>query len=102
MNYWLNMKNPHSSLNNFNSCSSSGQHISYSTPFINPPDYKYAILKHYHNKSFEEYCRKILRGRADTNNANLKKIIQYLYENNKYNKKKLNIMKRIFNISFHS
>ena len=102
MNYWLNMNNPHSSLNNFNSCSSSGQHISYSTPFINPPDYKYAILKHYHNKSFEEYCRKILRGRADTNNANLKKIIQYLYENNKYNKKKLNIMKRIFNISFHS
>ena len=45
---------------------------------------------------------KILRGRADTNNANLKKAIQHLFENNKYDIRKLNIMKRIFNISFHS
>ena len=29
-----------------------------------PPDYKFAYLKHYHTKSIEEFCKKIKRGRA--------------------------------------
>ena len=59
------MENPHSSKLRFTSCSSSGKKIKYDSPFNNPPDYTNALLKHYGNKSFEEYCNKLKRGRAD-------------------------------------
>ena len=100
-NYWDNMNNPHSSNNNFISCSSSGKIIESASPFNSPPDYKYAFLKHYEYKSFEEFCIKINKGRSDTDyKLYREKMIQYLYERNKSNKEKINIMKKIFNISF--
>ena len=61
-NYWKNWMNPHSSLNNLTSCSSSGKIVDSNSPFIEPPDYTYAHLKHFGNKSFEEYCYKLKRG----------------------------------------
>jgi hypothetical protein len=63
-NYWNNTKNPHTSQNEFISCSSSGNLIKYDSPFNDPPDYKFAILRHYHTKTIEEFCNKIKRGRA--------------------------------------
>ena len=101
INYWSKMNNPHTSLNNFTSCSSSGKIINYSSPFNIPPDIKYAYLKHYHFKSFEELCIKIKRGDADSFNKNLTNKIIKFYNNNKSNKNKLKIMKKIFNISFN-
>lgn len=97
------MNNPHTSLNNFTSCSISGKLINYSSPYNIPPDYTYGFLKHYFNKSFEEYCLKIQRGRSDTDKSYKiykMELIQKLYENNKHDLKKIYIMKRIFNISF--
>jgi len=100
INYWSVMNNPHSSLNNFKSCSSSGQLIDYSSPYNDPPDYEFAILKHYNYKSFEEYCKKINRGRSDYDSDIYKKeMIINLYKDNINNKNKINIMKNIFNIS---
>ena len=64
-NYWSKWTNPHSSLIKFRSCSSSGEFVNSQTPFIDPPDYKYAFIKHYYKKSFEEFCIKIKRGWPD-------------------------------------
>ena len=64
-NYWENMNNPHTSQLNITSCSTSGKIIQSDSPFNNPPDYSNAKLIHYHYKSFEEYCLKIKRGKAD-------------------------------------
>ena len=98
-NYWLKANNPHTnSFYKFICCTGSGKKIYYKSEFIIPPDIKYAYLKHYHFKSFEEYCYKIKRGKADSFNKRLKFRIIKIYENNKNNVDKLKIMKKIFNI----
>ena len=83
-NYWKNMGNPHTSNNNFISFSSSGKIIS-SNDFYNiPPDYKYALLKHYATKTIEEYCWKLKRGRSDIKlklNKNILKNIFIIFHN---------------------
>ena len=73
INYWSIMLDPHTSLNKYVSCSSSGKIIDYKSSLNDPPDVKFAYLKHYHYKSFEEYCYKLKRGKADSYNKNLKK-----------------------------
>ena len=100
INYWTKMLDPHSSLLKFISCSSSGKIIDYKSSLNDPPDIRYAYLKHYHYKSFEEFCYKLKRGKADSYNKNLKKKIIKFIKKNKHNKKKLNIMKKIFNLEF--
>ena len=62
-NYWLKAQNPHTSINNYTTCSSSGKIINSSLPFNIPIEHKYAYLKHYQIKSFEDFCLKIKRGR---------------------------------------
>ena len=101
-NYWEKMVNPHSSLLNITSCSVSGKIIQSDSPFNDPPDYLNAKLIHYYYKSFEEYCLKIKRGKADIikdNNIILKRY-KHLYSLNKNNVEKLKIIKTIFNDSF--
>jgi L-rhamnose mutarotase len=56
-------------------------------------------LKHYHDKSFEEFCIKIKRGNADSYNLHLNKKLKKIFEKNKKDANKLKIMERIFNIS---
>ncbi len=97
INYWSIAINPHTSLNKFVSCSSSGKIIDYKSPFNNPPDYKYAHINHLHNKSFEEYCLKIKRGRPMPKyKIYKKKMIKQLFKINRNNKIKLKILKKIF------
>ena len=98
-NYWSRWENSHTSIDTFKSCSSSGKRVSGKTAFVNPPDYQNAFLKHYHYKSFEESCLKFKRGWPDSTNKT--KWIYDLFYENKNSKKKLRIMKRIFNISFN-
>ena len=99
MNYWDNAGNPHSSMNKFNSCSSSGKMIDFSSPFNDPPDIKYAFLKHYHYKSFEEFCIKLKRGKPDRDNHDLILQLKSFYQQNKYDLNKLNIMNKVFNLT---
>ena len=102
-NYWSNTINPHTSQNNFTTCSSSGKIINSSSPFNSPIEYQYAYLKHYHFRSFEELCLKIKRGRPvpEYKKFRLEKI-KSLIEENKNNTEKMDIIKRIFNITFNS
>ena len=64
-NYWINGNNPHTSVNEFIACSCSGKEINKESPFNSPPDYTFAILKHYRTKTIEEYCNKIKKGKPD-------------------------------------
>ena len=99
INYWSKMKNPHTSLNKFVTCSGSGKIINYSTSVYTPPDLKLAYLKHYYIKSFEEFCIKQKRGDADKNNLNLNKKLKKFFDLTKNDRNKLKIMKKIFNIT---
>ena len=105
-NYWNKMGNPHTSLLNFTSCSSSGEIVKFDSPYIFPPDYTNAKLKHYYYKSFEEFCIKIKRGKGDRPLTEKNKIIyQYfidLYKKSKNNIEKTKIIKKIFNESFYT
>lgn len=98
INYWSKWFNPHSSGINFKACSSSGKKIDSKTPFIYPPDYNNAFLKHFNKKSFEEYCLKLKRGWPDTTDNMI--IIKYLMKSSKNNEEKKKIIKKIFNISY--
>ena len=100
INYWSNAENPHTSLNNFNCCSSSGKRIDYKSPYNIPPEFNYAFLKHLQYKSFEEYCLKIKRGRPIQQYQIYKdNKTKQLIEANKNNPEKFNIIKKIFNIT---
>ena len=105
LNYWERMNNPHTSELNFTSCSSSGKIIQYDSPFYYPPDYTNAKLRHYSQKSFEEYCIKLKKGKADSlknlNNKMINEDFQRLYSENKNIIEKLKIIKNIFNNSFY-
>ena len=101
MNYWKNTNNPHSSLWNFTSCSSSGNIVEYNSPFVNPPDFTNAHLKHFYYKSFEEFCIKAKRGKCDMTKQESNKLVdstlKIIYEQNKNNPEKLKIINKIFN-----
>jgi hypothetical protein len=102
-NYWSKAQNPHTSINNFTTCSSSGIIINSSSPFNSPVEHQYAYLKHYQFRSFEELCLKIKRGRPIPNYKEFRlKKIKSLIEENKNNTEKMDIIKRIFNITFNS
>ena len=99
-NYWLKAKNPHTSINDYITCSSSGRIINSSLPFNIHIEHKYAYLKHYHMKSFEEYCLKIRRGRPIPKYKIYKeKMIDKLIKDNKNNIEKLNIINKVFNLN---
>ena len=99
-NYWKNWLNPHSSSNNYLSCSSSGKIVDSNTAFIDPPDYKHAFLKHFGIKSFEEFCYKLKKGWPDSTNNMI--WIMNLIKSNKNNFKKVEIVRKIFkNISYY-
>ena len=102
INYWKNMGNPHSSNNNRISCSSSGKIIDSKKVVNSPPDFKYALLKHYSTKTIEEYCLKLLRGRSDSQLKLDKKTLidsfNYFFHRNKKTKEKLNYISKIFNL----
>jgi len=107
INYWENMRNPHTTSNNdYISCSSSGKIVSSTDFFVIPPDFELAFLNHYATKTIEEYCLKIKRGWADIkfqiNNQTLKEKFNYFFLKNKKTKEKLLYFKNMFNITFNN
>lgn len=96
-NYWSRLDNPHCSLHNFKACSASGHRVNYKSAYIDPPDHRYAALRHYHFKSFEEYCLKLKRGFPDATSSLPR--IQNLIKQNSGNKEKIKILEKVFDIS---
>ena len=88
----------HTSLNKVITCSSSGKIIDYKSPRNFPPEFKFAFLKHFQIKSFEEYCLKIKRGRPIEQYQSEREIkIKQLFNENQNRPEKLNILRKIFN-----
>ena len=104
-NFWENARNPHTSRTNYTTCSSSGKIIKYNSPYNNPPDFTNAKLKHYRYKSFQEYCLKIKRGRADCDDNKrkqlMKKSLKQLHLQIQNNSEKAKIFHKIFNDSIY-
>ena len=104
-NFWENARNPHTSRTNYTSCSSSDKIIKYNSPYNNPPDFTNAKLKHYRYKSFQEYCLKIKRGRADCDDNKrkqlMKKSLKQLHLQIQNNSEKAKIFHKIFNDSIY-
>ena len=98
-NYWINATNPHTSENEFIACSSSGKEIDKKSPYNSPPDYTYAILKHYRTKTIEEYCNKMKKGKPDAK-IDYKNMIEWFFSTSKMTDEKINIFNKEFNISF--
>ena len=106
INYWTNRSNPHSSNINVTSCTSTGKIMkNYESPYICPPNYEFAYLKHYKTKTIEEFIDKVKRGTADhlekldNNLWNIK--LKYFFHINKKNKEKLLYIKNLLNISIN-
>ena len=106
VNYWLNLKDPHTSTLNVTACSSSGKIIKFDSPFNDPPDCKNARLNHYYYKSLEEFCLKQKRGKGSrTKSLNIKlinKFYRQLYLENINHTEKLKIINRIFKKSIYN
>ena len=99
-NYWINAPTPHASRNQFSACSSSGtQLVDKASPFVHPPDYQFAILKHYRTKSIEEYCNKIKKGKPDSQ-INYKEMIDWFFQTNKVTQEKIDYFNKQFNIIY--
>ena len=105
INYWKNMINPHSSKVKVNCCSPNGKKINYKSPFNNPPNHGIAFLKHYETKTIEEYILKIKRGRSDLfvkiNDELWKNKFKYFFMRNKKTKKKIDLIKKVLNITIN-
>ena len=106
INFWNKTLNPHCSVLNFTACGSSGKLVESTSPFVSPPDFANARLKHYSIKSFEEYCLKVKKGKASCP-KNLSRTIIFqkyikLYDESKHNTEKLKILYKIFNDSIYN
>lgn len=103
LNYWKNALNPHTTIYNFKSCSSSGKIIPYNSPFNSPPDYQNAILRHYKTKTIDEYLIKLKRGRADKplnfSEGDAIEKINIFFSVNKFTINKLKFIQKRLNLS---
>ena len=102
-NYWKGALNPHTTIYNYKSCSSSGKIIPFGSPFNSPPDYKNAILRHYKTKTIDEYLIKLKRGRADKplnfTEADAIEKINIFFSVNKFSLRKMKFIKKRLNLT---
>ena len=104
-NYWSNMKNPHTSDNDYICCLATGE-ITDSKNFFNKlPNYDEAYIKHYATKSLEEYIDKGKRGRSDLkvvfNEEYWKNKFIYYFDINNKTKEKLDYIKNTLQFDFN-
>ena len=102
-NYWEKGCTPHTSvLTNVTSCTSFGEVIPFNSWYYKA-NFTYAALKHYYSKTVEEYANKSARGDAlniikwDENQKRNKIENYFIY--NKRTEEKVNLFKKIFNIT---
>ena len=98
-NYWKGTWNPHSGVNHYICCGSSGKKISSISPWNKPYDYSFGYIKHYRTKTIEEYLNKMKKGKPDAN-MNYDYMVKMFFLTNKKTKEKMDIFKKEFNISY--
>ena len=85
------------------SCDSAGNLRKYTDWMVNPPQHKYAYLKHYFSKSTEEYAKKILRGDAailrNNDTSFYARSMKRYFALNSFSMEKIFIFEKILNVS---
>jgi hypothetical protein len=104
-NYWSNMKNPHTSDNDYICCLASGEKTDSRNYFNKPPNYDEAYIKHYNTKTLEEFIDKAKRGSATRvfvkDETFWRTKLGYFFSLNKKTKEKLDYIKKVLNLSFN-
>ena len=102
-NYWKIAWTPHSTTDEFYSCTSSGKKVD-SVQFFFTPDYEYGFLRHYPTKTIEEFCKKIKKGFAthqfEYNLKDYKERFTYFFQINQKTKEKVDYFNKVFNMTF--
>ena len=83
-------------------CNSLGKIIKHYNPFsVNPPIFDYGYLKHYTDKTAEEYCDKIIKGAPRKVVFNVHERLNIFFKHNTFSLKKLNVFGRKFKRKFN-
>ena len=69
---------------------------------LSPPVFDYGYLRHYTDKTAEEYCNKILRGQPGKNPHDVNDRINKFFELNKFSEEKLKIFENKFSGKFNA
>ena len=94
-------KSNHVPLPELTICDSMGRIIENYNPYtLSPPVFDYGYLRHYTDKTAEEYCTKILRGQPGKNPHDVNDRINKFFELNKFSEEKLEIFKKEFSGEF--
>ena len=84
-------------------CDSMGRIIQNYNPYtLQPPVFDYGYLKHFTDKTAEEYCNKIKRGQPGKHPHDVNDRIEKFFELNKFTEEKLKIFKEQFNGQFNA
>ena len=96
-------KSNHVPLPELTICDSMGRIIENYNPYtLSPPVFDYGYLRHYTDKTAEEYCNKILRGQPGKNPHNVNDRINKFFELNKFSEEKLKIFENKFSGKFNA
>ena len=94
-------KSNHVPLQELKICDSKGRIIENYNPYtLSPPVFDYGYLKHFSDKTAEEYCTKILRGQPGKVPHDVYDRIYKFFELNKFSEEKLEIFKKEFSGEF--
>ena len=101
-NYWTNMKNPHTSDNDYICCLATGKEMDSRSPFNDPPNFDESYIIHYNTKTIEEFIEKAGRGSATEPVVKDEKFwrnkLFYFFSINKKSKEKLDYIKKVLNL----
>ena len=72
----------------------------YNAYTLNPPVFDYGYLKHFSDKTAEEYCNKVSRGFPGKTKLDPQERAEMFFEINKFSYEKLKVMEKILNRKF--
>ena len=94
-------KSNHVPLKGVTICDSMGRIVKNYNPFtLNPPVFDYGYIKHFTDKTAEEYCNKILRGQPEKTPHNVKDRVLMFFTLNKFTDEKLKILEKTLGRTF--
>ena len=92
----------HVPLKDLKICDSMGRIIENYNPLtLSPPVLDYGYIKHFSDKTAEEYCTKIIKGQTGKRPFDVNDRINKFFELNKFSEEKLKIFEQKFNRKFN-
>ena len=87
---------------NLKICDSMGKIITDYNPYtLKPPVFDYGYLKHFSDKTAEEYCNKVSRGFPGKWKLNPQERVEMFFQINKFSYEKLKVLEKLLNRTFN-